>query len=94
MNTVVSEWFVDVRINGVVLTQYPFYNGVGPGDFPSSTQWITGLENALGGLQTSGYSYNIDETNQIVNVFNNNCQPNFDDFQLNVGINFEVYCNG
>jgi len=94
MNTVVSEWFVDVRINGVVLTQYPFYNGIGPSDFPTGTQWVSGLENALGDLQTSGYSYNIDETNQIVNVFNNNCQPNFDDFQLNVGINFEVYCNG
>jgi hypothetical protein len=26
-------------------------------------------------------------------VFNNNCVPNFDDFQINVGIEFEIFCN-
>jgi len=94
LNSVVSDWFVDVRINGVPITQYGFYTGTGPGDFPTQTQWVTALTSALAGLLTLGYSYNIDTDTQEVTVFNNNCVPNFDDFQLNVGINFEIYCNG
>ena len=70
------------------------YSGVGPNQYPTSTQWVTALEEAFQSLLTSGYSYNIDTTNDEIVVFNNNCQPNFDDLQINVGINFQVYCNG
>lgn len=94
LNSTVSNWYVDIRINGILITQYQFFTGIGTAGYPTSEQWLTGLGLALDGLQTSGYSYNIDEnTNELV-VFNNNCLPNFDDFQLNVGLNFEIYCNG
>lgn len=94
LNSIVSNWYVDIRINGVLITQYQFFTGIGTAGYPTSTEWIDGLRDALDGLQTSGYGYNIDEdTNELV-VFNNNCLPNFDDFQLNVGLNFEIYCNG
>jgi hypothetical protein len=93
LNSTVSNWFVDIRINGLLVTQYGFFTGIGTSGYPSSSQWLQGLQDALDGLLTSGYSYNIDEdTNELV-VFNNNCLPNFDDFELNVGINFETYCN-
>jgi hypothetical protein len=93
LNSTVSNWFVDIRINGLLVTQYGFFTGIGTSGYPSSSQWLQGLRDALDGLLTSGYSYNIDEdTNELV-VFNNNCLPNFDDFELNVGINFETYCN-
>jgi len=93
LNSTVSNWFVDIRINGLLVTQYGFFTGIGTSSYPSSSQWLQGLQDALDGLLTSGYSYNIDEdTNELV-VFNNNCLPNFDDFELNVGINFETYCN-
>jgi len=94
LNSVVSEWFVDIRINGVVLIQQSFYNGIGSTDFPNNNQWVNALENTFDNLLTSGFSYNINEENQTITVFNNNCQPIFDEFQLNVGINFEVFCNG
>jgi hypothetical protein len=94
LNTILSSWVVDIRVNSNVLIQYPFYSGVGPNQYPTSTQWVTALEEAFQSLLTSGYSYNIDTTNDEIVVFNNNCQPNFDDLQINVGINFQVYCNG
>jgi hypothetical protein len=94
INTIVSNWFVDVRVNGTILTQYGFFEGIGTNGFPTSSQWVTALSEAFDGLLTDGYSYNIDETDQEIVVFNNNCQPNFDELQINVGINFEVYCNG
>ena len=94
INTVVVDWYVDIRLNSVVLTQYQFLTTVGPSQYPTSTQWVNALQTALGSLLTSGYSYNIDEDSEQVIVFNNNCQPNFDDFQINIGLEFEIYCNG
>lgn len=94
MNTTVSSWFVDIRLNNIVLLQYPFFQGVGLNQYPSDTEWVTALEEAFQSLQTSGYGYNIDTQTEEIVVFNNNCQPNFDDLQINVGINFQVYCNG
>jgi hypothetical protein len=84
---------VDIRQNGVLIQQYGFYNGIGPSQFPTDAQWVTALGTALDNLLTSGYSYNIDEDSENVVVFNNNCVPNFDDFQINVGIEFEIFCN-
>jgi hypothetical protein len=94
VNTVQSTWFVDVRVNGSILTQYEFFIGVGTVQYPTSTQWLTALEETFQSLQTYGYGYNIDTTDNQIVVFNNNCQPNFDELQINVGINFNVYCNG
>jgi hypothetical protein len=43
------------------ITQYGFYTGTGPGDFPTQTQWVTALTSEqYKGLLTLGYSYNID----------------------------------
>ena len=94
VNTVQSTWFVDVRVNGSILTQYEFFIGVGTVQYPTPTQWLTALEDTFQSLQTYGYGYNIDTTDSQIVVFNNNCQPNFDELQINVGINFNVYCNG
>jgi hypothetical protein len=92
-SSVVTTWYVDIRLNGVPLTQYPFFNGIGNLSAPTDTQWVTALEDVLDSLLTLGYSYNIDTDNDLVQVYSNNCQPNSDDFQINVGISFELYCN-
>jgi len=94
LNTTTSTWYVDIRINGVVISYYEFFNGIGTGSFPTSQQWVTAVKDSFINLLTLGYSYNIDEDTEELIVFNNNCIPNFDDFELNVGINFEIFCNG
>ena len=93
INTVQSTWYVDVRINNIILAQYDFYTGVGPNQYPTSNEWLDALEITFESLQTLGYGYNIDTENSEIMVFNNNCQPNFDDIEINVGINFQVFCN-
>jgi hypothetical protein len=93
INTVSSSWYVDIRQNGVLIQQYGFFSGIGPSQYPTDTQWVNALGDALDNLLTSGYSYNIDVDNENVVVFNNNCIPNFDDFQINIGIEFEIFCN-
>ena len=92
-NTIITTWYVDLRFNGVQLSQYQFYSGVGPFDVPTNQQWLDALTTYLDSLLTSGYSYNIDNNDNTVTVYNNNCQPNFDNFEINMGINFEIYCN-
>jgi hypothetical protein len=94
LNTTTSTWYVDIRINGVVISYYEFFNGIGTGSFPTPQQWVTAIKDSFINLLTLGYSYNIDEDTEELIVFNNNCIPNFDDFELNVGINFEIFCNG
>jgi hypothetical protein len=93
-NSVVTTWNVDLRVNGAVLVISPFYTGIGPFNVPTNTEWVNALSDTLNNLLTSGYSYNIDEDIEQITVFNNNCQPNFDDFQINIGLEFEIYCNG
>ena len=94
LNTTTSTWYVDIRINGVVISYYEFFTGIGTGSFPTPQQWVAAVKDSFINLLTLGYSYNIDEDTEELIVFNNNCIPNFDDFELNVGINFEIFCNG
>jgi hypothetical protein len=93
LNSTISTWFVDVRINGVQIAQQQFFTGIGIRSFPSLSSWVSAVRQTFTDLLNYGYSYNIDEEDEILVVFNNNCIPNFDDFQLNVGINFDIFCN-
>jgi hypothetical protein len=93
LNSTVSSWYVDIRVNGNIIAEDLFYQGIGTGQYPTSQQWLTALTTTFQSLQTSGYGYNIDESTDEIIIFNNNCLPNFDDLQINVGINFEIYCN-
>lgn len=92
--TLNSTWYVDLRINNVTVVLYEFYNGYGQNDAPTSGEWVTAFQNAFVSLQTQGYSYDIDIINETVTIYNNNCVPTFDSFSINVGISFEILCNG
>ena len=37
LNSTVSNWYVDIRINGVSITQYQFFTGIGTSGYPTST---------------------------------------------------------
>jgi hypothetical protein len=93
LNSTVSSWYVDIRVNGNIIADDLFYQGIGTGQYPTPQQWLTALTDTFQSLQTSGYGYNIDDSTDEIIIFNNNCLPNFDDLQINVGINFEIYCN-
>jgi hypothetical protein len=91
--TIQTQWYVDLRLNGVVIAQDAFFNGSGPTSTPTSVDWVNALSTSMGSLQTLGYDYTIDSDNEIVYVFNNNCTPTNDDFSINVGVAFNVLCN-
>jgi len=95
LNTIVCEWYVDIRYNGVPLIIEPFTITSGYQNYPTNQQWIDGLNSSLTNLQNDGYTYLIDEVNNTVTVYNVNCIPISvnDTFEINVGINFTILCN-
>jgi len=98
LSTLETNWYVDIRIGGVILNVYPFYIGYGltySSSIPTNQQWVSALSEALDELQDSGLSYFIDQTKETVSVYNNNCIPidPTDTIEINVGINFNILCN-
>ena len=99
MNTLNSEWFVELKINGVTLVKYPFFTGLGYSNTglgsPSNDEWTTGLSDAMSELQVYGYDYYFIFKNNTIVVTNSSCSNNLSNmnFKLEVGINFNILCN-
>ena len=95
LNTIVVDWYVDLRLNGVPLTIDQFTTTSGYSVIPTNSEWVSGLTQSLNNLQNDGLTYSIDEVNNTVTVFNINCTPlSLDDtFEINVGLDFNILCN-
>ncbi len=92
--TILTDWYVDIRVNGVPIAQDYFFSGSGPAGVPTTSEWIDALDTTLLSLQTLGYSYVLNEQDETVLIYNNNCVPSNNDISINVGISFQVLCNG
>jgi hypothetical protein len=101
LNTLQTQWFVDLSVNDVSVVQQYFYTGTGYSNTglgsPSNDQWMTGLTEAMNVFQTYGYEYYTIPTQnpQTLVVYNNSCSNNRSgvNFKINVGINFNILCN-
>jgi hypothetical protein len=95
-NTLVTSWYVDIRIDGTNVVSYEFFNGYGYSNpifsIPSEDLWRNSVNGALASLLTYGISYNI--IGDTVYVYNNNCIPidTTQLFELNIGIDFDILC--
>jgi hypothetical protein len=99
INTLTSQWFVDIRINDIMIIQIPFFSGVGltvPNiSYPTTTTaWEIALTDALEALKVYGYDYYFTDLDTVV-IFNNICSENDTgvNLKINVGINFNILCN-
>jgi hypothetical protein len=92
--TILTNWYVDIRVNGVPIAQDYFFSGSGPAGVPTTGDWVDALDTTLLSLQTLGYSYVMNTQDETVLIYNNNCVPSNDDISINVGISFQVLCNG
>jgi hypothetical protein len=98
MNSLITNWFVDLRMNGTVLASDEFYVGVGINNpvlsSPSNDIWLTALENSLNNLQSEDLTYTLNGDNTVT-INTSNCIPlNVNQtFEINVGINFNLICN-
>jgi hypothetical protein len=93
LSTLTSEWFVDIRIDGDILVQEPFFTGYGLNQVPTNTDWVNGILSNLSDLNNHGYYGYIDGNNLYVRtlacVFSISDNP----LELNIGINLSISCN-
>jgi hypothetical protein len=96
LNGLTTEWYIQIKIDGVPIYQETFFNGVGYNIFnsvPTNNEWLNGLTNALDSLTIYGYDYYYTSDDTYV-VYNSICTESSEgiNFELNLGINFNIYC--
>ena len=98
LNSLNTEWFVDININNNLLIHNTFFNGVGYIDSslssPSISDWDNALIIALNDLKNYGYDYYFTNNDTVV-IYNLICSTSDVglNFKLNVGINFNITCD-
>ena len=98
LNTLTTNWFVEIKINDSTVIQYPFFDGIGYTNIslssPQPNDWDSALLIALNDLTIYGYDYYLTTTDTVV-IYNSICSTSAfgDNFKLNVGINFNILCN-
>ena len=99
VNSLNSQWYVDIRVNNIMIIQIPFFTGVGltiPNlSYPSTnTAWDIALTDALDELKVYGYDYYFTGNDTVV-IYNSICSENDNgiNLKINVGINFNILCN-
>jgi hypothetical protein len=99
LNSIQSQWYVDIRVNGDPIITKLFFNGFGytlnGTSYPTTTDWTNAINDLTDELQVYGLSYIINNDSETITVYNGNCVPLGDDnnFEFNVGINFDIFCN-
>jgi hypothetical protein len=98
LNNLTTQWYVDIRVNDVVVVSYPFFNGSGYYipfySSPSTTDWDNALLVALESLKVYGYDYYLTDNGTVI-IYTQGCViPETPiNIKINVGINFQIYCN-
>jgi len=93
LNSIVSTWYVDCRLDTQQLVLEPFYIGYGNNDVPDQTTIINGITDKLSMLYTKGLNYYWDGGSLIIS--NSTCYDDFTNkiLYLNIGININITCN-
>ena len=98
LDSVVSNWFVDIRIDNVVVYQQSFFTGYGYTDpnlsVPTDETWLNAVVTGLDTLINFGYDYYLTDDDKVV-VYNQICSVSEVgvNFKLNMGINFQINCS-
>ena len=96
VNTITSNWYVNISLGGAQIINYKFFEGVGldlfENSYPTPNEWLTALESQLDNLFSYGLGYEI-SGNQVT-IFTVTCDSlNLNsEFQINVGIDFSINC--
>jgi|694.fasta_scaffold07203_4 hypothetical protein len=91
-NSVLTEWYVDLELNGQQIIKELFYVGFGYTAVPTTEQWRLALINYLPQLINYGYTYSL--IGNILTITNLSCLDNtaISSVSLNVGINININC--
>jgi hypothetical protein len=93
VNSMVTDWYIDLRVGSTILIQQKIYTGYGLIDTPTNAYWLSQLSLYLQDLVYLGYGYILEDN--ILTIYNLGCDPfnTNKQFQLNVGLDFTITCN-
>ena len=91
-DTLYSQWYVDVKINGSQVIQSKFFEGYGTSQVPTNNQWKAALLFNLSQLINEGYYFYVN--GNTVTVYNLTCVGTTEvtTIQINVGVNIDITC--
>jgi hypothetical protein len=98
LDGLLSEWFIDLRVDNVSLVQNYFFTGHGLSNpvtsIPNNSMWLLALTDAMNIFVTYGYDYYFVFKNNTLVVYNSSCSDNMTgiNFKINIGINFNILC--
>jgi hypothetical protein len=92
LNSIVTTWFVDCRLDSQILVQESFYTGYGFNDYPTNSQVLTAFNDKLVTLYQYGLNYYFAGNSLIVS--NSTCYDDFTNktLYLNIGIDIQINC--
>ena len=92
LNSVVSDWYIDLRLDGNILVQQQFFTGYGFASSPTNNDWLNAAITHFQYLYQYGLSYTI--SGNTITFTNIGCDPDFTNktITLNVGINISINC--
>lgn len=92
-NSILSEWYVDLQLNGEQVIKELFYVGYGISDVPTPLQWRLALIDYLPQLINYGYTYSLN--GNILTITNLSCLNDITTSSvfLDTGINISINCS-
>lgn len=104
INSLQTNWYVELYIDDVLVVETPFFNGLGyltpQLSSPSNLVWDNALTQSLNDLKNLGYDYYYFEdpsslVSSKVGIYNPICSVSETgtNFKINVGININILCN-
>jgi hypothetical protein len=92
LNSIVTTWFVDCRLDSQILVQESFYTGYGFNDYPTNSQVLTAINDKLVTLYQYGLNYYFAGNTLVVS--NSTCYDDFTNktLYLNIGIDIQINC--
>jgi len=93
LNSLVTDWYIDLRLDSTVLLQQKFFTGYGTLQTPTNSQWSGAVQTYVTNLTDADLTYFL--SGNTLYVSNSGCEPKFTNkqIQLNVGLNFTISCS-
>lgn len=93
LDSMVSEWYVDLKFGNQTIVNQQFFTGYGGDGYPSNLEWRQALLLYL--PEMNNYGYNFTLNGNTLTVFNTTSTPNYvnQTLYLNVGINITINCS-
>ena len=96
LNSLITEWYIEVKINGVQMIYQKFFDGLGYGlpgvSSPTSIVWDSAVDTAFTELFNYGFWYS--QNGFTITVFNLGCDANDvgNLLEINVGVDYSIQC--